>query len=656
MSDSNSSKCDNTIVSAAIYPPIGIMRVGNSLSEYFIGPEVDQPIARDGSYYRDNTGALKRQAARFRVYGLNANGDVVAELTNDNAAVEWTVRLANQKASWYKFELALDIPEAVDARPSVLRNKKITDRSKLLIDGGEHSVSGVCVGAGNAPKFSGKFHSENKDGTEEIVDVYLGEMHTDDKGRLLMLGGHGKSANPQGELAVTFGNNEGWYDDTSDGPVTATVEYQGDVLTVKPAWVVATPPDYAPMQKSVRTMWDLMRDLFVTARMEERPDKPSFTQDILPIFQRMTDLQWVNAGFAAGFGWESNNDFTMEDWVKRANNPDDKWQAWRRNFFNSFRRLDVAFSPEEATQNTTAWNPKPSSLSPQMWPWLYGDAMSKNAIDSPRQFVTITSLQIRFLAQWVNGDFIADYDLCAASITDVEQLPIHEQPEMLTRAAMDFCLADAFHPGCEMTWPMRTLGMYEEPYRLKPANNTAPIHGINFGPVMTSRIAEQTDGPLLSGQVAGGITRWMAIPWQTDTASCRDGYNAAYDPYLPTFWPARVPNNILNQENYAKVVDDSLPLAERQAAFNEREFWLDDLPIGPSTSYDDQINSMIDGFGELTVVVPITLAGVTDFPTTMQVGETPFHNAPEKRLLKQNAKKGCRPDLSNTDKANSLKS
>ena len=31
---------DETIVSAAIYPVIGIARVGNSRDEYFIGPEV----------------------------------------------------------------------------------------------------------------------------------------------------------------------------------------------------------------------------------------------------------------------------------------------------------------------------------------------------------------------------------------------------------------------------------------------------------------------------------------------------------------------------------------------------------------------------------------------------------------------------------------
>ena len=38
-------------------------------------------------------------------------------------------------------------------------------------------------------------------------------MRTDKKGRLIMLGGHGKSENLNGDLAITFANNEGWHDD-----------------------------------------------------------------------------------------------------------------------------------------------------------------------------------------------------------------------------------------------------------------------------------------------------------------------------------------------------------------------------------------------------------------------------------------------------------
>ena len=53
--------------------------------------------------------------------------------------------------------------------------------------------------------------------------VYLGELRTDDAGRLVVLGGRGHSFAPLGDPLTTFANNYGWCDDTSDGPVRATI-------------------------------------------------------------------------------------------------------------------------------------------------------------------------------------------------------------------------------------------------------------------------------------------------------------------------------------------------------------------------------------------------------------------------------------------------
>ena len=57
---------DTTIVRAAIYPAIGIARLGNSESEYFLAPEVTDPLPEPPGFYRDSTGALQRQAVRLR--------------------------------------------------------------------------------------------------------------------------------------------------------------------------------------------------------------------------------------------------------------------------------------------------------------------------------------------------------------------------------------------------------------------------------------------------------------------------------------------------------------------------------------------------------------------------------------------------------------
>jgi hypothetical protein len=102
------------IVAARIHPGIGIARIGDSTTDFTIGPEVI--AARDADGLRDASGALKRQAARFRVYGIDESGAVVSELTSESADITWTVHLANRKAAWYRFTAALDIPDAASAQ------------------------------------------------------------------------------------------------------------------------------------------------------------------------------------------------------------------------------------------------------------------------------------------------------------------------------------------------------------------------------------------------------------------------------------------------------------------------------------------------------------------------------------------------------------
>lgn len=576
----------NPIVKAAIYPPIGIARVGNSPGEYYIGPEVPAPEPQAPGYYRDADGAIKRQAARFRIYGLDAAGAVVAELNASNADIEWAVTLANTKAAWYQFQIALDIPEAAKAQPSFLRNLAVADRTLLAITPGERTISGVEQ-AGVAFD-SGSFMG---------APVYLGELRTDAMGHLIVLGGHGKAASWNGARAITFANNEGWHDDTADGPVRATVRYQGVELPVDPAWIVVAPPDYAPLQKSVRTMWDLMRDLFVSTGKLAAPKQPSFRDEIQPIFERLSNLQWVNAGFAAAFGWEGSTPFSRDEWMERLASADESRKEWRRVIYNQFR----VFTRD-------AWAPSP-------WPWLYGDAMAIPPAETPRQNAALSDLQLRFLKQWADGDFIADYARDAAQPRALDQVPLAAQPETLERAALEFCLADAFHPGCEMTWPMRQASMYMAPFRLahQPAGWVEP----DYGAVLTP---DNIGGPC-SAQIAGGVTRWMAVPWQTDTASCRSGYQKAYDPYVPTFWPARVPNQVMSKHAYDTVMNAELPLDDRLAAFARRAAWV--RPLG-NISYEDQINNMIANIDQVGVVE--LRPGPTDvdvFPAALQVEQLP---------------------------------
>ncbi len=591
---------DQRIVKAAIFPPIGIGRVGNSDDDFFLGPEVPDPLPEKPGFYRDAKGALKRQAARFRIYGLNAAGVAVRELTADEAKIEWHVHLANKKAAWYQFQLALDIPEAADAPPTLLRNGTVSDRASLAIDPKPRSISGINQSGKKYAFDSGKFMG---------TPVYLGELRTDEAGRLIVLGGRGVSASYDESKAVTFANNEAWHDDVSDGPVTAKVTFKGEKLRVDPAWIIVAPPNYGPMQKSVRTMWDLMRDVAINTGKLPRPPRPSFERDIRPLFERLSHLQWVNAGFAAAFGWKAPQNFSEARWLERLSRPGNTERETRRTIANQFRVFE-----------RDSWAPPP-------WPWLYGDAMNSPPAHTPRQNAALSDTQLRFLQQWADGDFDADYEPDPKPPRRIEDVPAAEQPDTLTKASLEYCLADAFHPGCEMTWPVRSKKIYMAPFRFLHA--TPGWREPEYAPPINGALS-LPNGPL-AAQVPGGITRWMAVPWQTDTASCLSGYGAAYDPYVPAFWPARVPNQVLTEANYKLVMDEDLPLSERLAAFAARSLWI--RPLG-NISYTDQINNMIDHFGKLGVVEVRKGPGDREnFPAVIEVEQMdPRHH--ELRLLK----------------------
>ena len=167
-----------------------------------------------------------------------------------------------------------------------------------------------------------------------------------------------------------------------------------------------------------------------------------------------------------------------------------------------------------------------------------------------------------------------------------------------------------FHPGCEMTWPMRHSSMYRAPYRLR--QNPFGLTKSDYGEFLTQPTIQATDGPLaVSGP--GDITKWMAVPWQTDTASCRAGYPGTEfpsDPYIPTFWPSRVPNNVLTEAEYAIITNPATPPAARMAAFNTRPYWLRSL--GLKQPYVEQITKMITTFGDLGLILKreVAVAGL----------------------------------------------
>ncbi|WP_191602716.1 LodA/GoxA family CTQ-dependent oxidase [Marinomonas algicola] len=621
------TKCneqDSRIVRAAIHPGIGVSRVGNAETEFYIGPEVTAPLNKSHDFYRTPQGALKRQAARFRLYGYNAAGEVVRELTHENATLSWTVQVANRKANWFHFITAMDIPESKDLvvkRRNPLM-KSAEEREQLIIAPDAVTVSGLSIHGAEYQFNTGSFKGES---------VYLGELQTDEKGRLLFLGGHGVSKSPSGKPPYdpadgdSFNNAADWYDDMADGPVNAEVMLDGKAIPVQGSWVISAPPNYAPDAVSWRTMYDLMMDLYVNNGWLPVPETTSFTKDVLPQLQRLSNLQWVNKGFATLFGSGGQMNFNEASFVsKLAAVPEspalDPYDELRRVILNSFR-------PHQTEMND-----------PRLWPWLYGDDFGGDLFqESPNTMLALPSLQQLHLQRWAHGEFINDWEPSYKEPDYLDDIPLTEQPDMLDKAAMHFCLADAFHPGCEMTWPMRHPTLYSAPFRIRQSrSNEAPCQ---WGESLSQKSALAIDGPLYA-QVAGGLTRWMGLPWQGDTAYCRAGYDPDFDMYQPSFWPARVPNTILSEDDYKVVMDTNASRATRIAAFNRRLSWnrFIDRPLESDDgkpSIAQVMDRMIAEFAQQGIIEARKgLDDDPDFPSTMYVEKNGYTEHAAARMLK----------------------
>ena len=135
-------------------------------------------------------------------------------------------------------------------------------------------------------------------------------------------------------------------------------------------------------------MCALMTDLAINAGMLPAPNKPSFREDILPILKAMTDLQWMNAGFAAGFGYGSASDFLNEEYLNKLATPGDTYSGLRRTVANAFR------------------NPEDNDISMKPWPWVYGDAMDVPMPAVANAMNALTKTQLALLNQWADGHLL----------------------------------------------------------------------------------------------------------------------------------------------------------------------------------------------------------------------------------------------------------
>lgn len=562
------------VVRYAVYPCIGIARVGNSPDGFFIGPEAPGEVPRPDGGFKDSEGRVKRQAARFRVYGLSKSGKVIREITADEAEITWRVHLANRKAGWYQFLNAMDLGPKY-AIAAGLRNRTVTgdERKQLVIDPGPRTITGRDT-EGDEYKFdSGQFLG-NK--------VPLGELRTDSAGRLLVLGGFGHSASFPPKPAVTFANNDGWHDDTSDGPVRATLKIDGKEFEAEPAAVAVTPPNYGQGLYGPVTMYDVVYDLFCRDSKfpVEAAARPSFWRHIFPIFERLVGNSWVNSGVNFLFGMGSPSDLTAPDLLYQLSSPADEFKPLRTSFFNWFRDPADTSAKQE----------------PEKIPPFYGDAFgdySGLGMDD----LAVTPTQYRWLRQWAEGDFDDDPSLRDRPAT-LEDYPVAEQPHALDEANLESCLGGPFHPGIELTWTLRVASMWKEAFRLNLLPEGAEPR-MDYGPSLTPEEALGAGG-VVESSGPGTLTWWMGVPWQTDEASCLSGYELGTYLMLPSFWAARVPNQVFSERSYRRVLDEKLPAAQRMKHLFYRLDWLRFF----NPDYETRINDNVAEWHKLGIIEP----------------------------------------------------
>jgi hypothetical protein len=513
-----------------IHPGIGIARVGNSPDEHFVGPEI--PNAVHSGSYKDQQGRIKRQAARFRIFGYDESGNVLGEIAintsqdrhhseealSQKVRVVWTVHLVNRKGSSHKF-----VTRGGTAGSKGLRNPNLQgdDRKRLVIDPGPRSIEG----SGRAVTPSTLFDTGEFLGTK----VPLGEIRTDAEGRLLVLAGFGKSAstkadNPIGEDGTSddyWSDNDHWYDDVSDGRVSATLVLpRGERISIDDpkdaAWVISAPPKFAPGINPIVTLYDVIRALKVPRspgnRIGELDENVFYYRDIHPILQRAADMAWVNGEARRGHGidkrgdlrkWRPHSALDLRGLLKCEGSPK---KEIREKIVGRLRIPASLASEQDQKAQATA----------RFMPPLSGD-VDDAAEGQPGTWLTLLEWQYLKFKQWAERECP---DGRREEHSALDEMRPADRVEALQRAALEPCIGGPFHPGIETYYIAAEPELYCDAFR---------IDGRKYFP--------------------GDLTNNMALPWQADFYACNTNW-----------WPSHRPDDVVEQSVFEEANNNWQPV------------------------------------------------------------------------------------------------
>jgi len=619
---------------------------------------------------------IKKQAQRFYIYKCDKDGNPLTRLnSNDFSQLKWSVDVANKKAFWYDYNNALDLSinqgngnlaatvsekklaPALTAKrrnPNILGDKY---RSQLVI----RSQGSVSNNTPEKINLSGKFPANQavKEhrltqllNIEQRHDVKQGSIEYEQDGALIFYAGDGISeALTPSSLNTDFADNSNWFDDICDGRITAELTLKGEDKPIildqaeNSAWITTAPPDYAPQIEPFVTMFDML------AGASYQPSDLSKIQtqfsDVFPILYRMYRMQWVNQ---ADFSDNSLNvelaniDFTCL--MTNTKDPSNKEtnEKIRQRIFNLFRNplfdgASVHLDPNGETLSSSRVIPSKdktnikqrSGKSELKLPYYPNDGVDYPG--SPMQWFAIPPFMYQHLKNWSEGKFtVTDEEIKQSkNIDTLAKYYIEEvfgkspnQALLSARAALDGLYGGGFHPGVELTWPMRRNAIYHNnsnqggvtdkvnllglrEFRLNAATEKQQqdIMYNDFGRIISvadvaQSIGKNADNDWLWQCTPGDLTKWMGIPWQSDAASCQAVYTAEDFP-IPTWWAANLPVHIIPTDRYHKFKDSktsdtvkpnglTMPVAEaldesvfeqqRIAQFSQRLDWLHTADLG----------------------------------------------------------------------------
>ncbi|MFL5137924.1 MAG: LodA/GoxA family CTQ-dependent oxidase [Microvirga sp.] len=412
-------------------------------------------------------------------------------------------------------------------------------RSTLDLDPGPRSIEG---GAGSPQNFA-----INR---PPLAISTLGELRSDKTGRLLVIGGMGRSgfdpAIPRTDKGLVgeikdYVNNDSWFDDVADGPVEAEIVVDGAQQRAEGAWVLVGPPDFAPSVRSYRTMYDTHVDLIVREMALPTDDglfagpladiasmnaawkghgtigdfRPSFVRHIYPILSAIAQVgrSYDGPDFnfhhpfldPAGYG-DLGGPSSVED---------------TRKFI-----FAVIRDPGTLLKKS---NPIEPLMMPAILGDYYGEANGRGGEKDPAYFHSVSQVQYALLRAWSEGKFEADWTGAApppsTKIT----------PEGLDRAALENAVGGPFFPGIEAGWLFARKEAFRAPFRVAKGKTV----GRAAVPVKPGQPPQKRDIVL----EAGAFSQQMAQPWQADFLMCRsevpfkDGRKIGW-------WPVQRPEKV----------------------------------------------------------------------------------------------------------------